>query len=139
MGKRRKSRESALQNLYSWDLIGETPTDLFYFSDKIPGSNHVFEGWRTYAQKLFEGVVEHRDYLDELISKYSKHWRLDRMATVDRCILRQAVYELLHCPDVPKAVVINEAVEIAKMYGESDSPIFINGNLDQICKKEIAS
>lgn len=136
MGKRRKSRECALQNLFVWDMTGENPSELFYFSRELGIPPDEVEEWKAYSQRLIKGVLEHLEDIDKILSKYSKHWRIERMGVVDRNILRLAIYELSYCPDIPKAAVINEAIEIAKLYGDTDSSIFVNGNLDQICKKE---
>jgi N utilization substance protein B len=81
---------------------------------------------------LVEGVTAHQEELDALIRQYSEHWRLERMAAVDRNLLRLALYELLHQPAIPAKVVINEAVELAKRYGSEESGSFINGILDRI-------
>ena len=137
MGKRRKSRECALQNLFIWDMTGEHPDELFYFYRELGVPKDEVEEWKAYSQRLVKGVIQHLEDIDNILRKYSKHWRVERMGVVDRNILRLAIYELLHCPDVPRAAVINEAIEIAKAYGDTDSSLFVNGNLDQICKKEI--
>ncbi len=79
-----------------------------------------------------EGVASHLEELDALIVRYSEHWRLERMAAVDRNLLRLAAYELLYQPKIPSKVVINEAVELAKRYGAEDSGAFVNGILDHI-------
>jgi transcription antitermination protein NusB len=136
-GKRRKSRECALQNLFIWDVTGENPEELFYFSHEIGVPQDEIEEWKSYSQRLFKGVIEHQKNIDHILKKYSKHWKVERMGKVDRNILRLAVFELMHCPDVPRAAIINEAVEMAKAYGDTESSVFINGNLDQICRKEI--
>ena len=85
-----------------------------------------------FFRDLAFGVVENRAAIDELIGRHSKNWRLSRMSAVDRNILRVAVYELLHRPDVPPPAVINEALELSKIYGTELSPAFINGILDSI-------
>lgn len=85
-----------------------------------------------FARRLVLGVQRNRSELDLLIRRASKHWRLERMAMVDRSILRLAVYEMLHLEDVPPKVAIDEALELAKRYGAKESGAFINGVLDQI-------
>ena len=85
-----------------------------------------------YALTLVEGVVEHRDRIDEIISTYAEGWTLDRMPVVDRAILRIAMYELLWCTDIPDAVAIDEAVELAKLLSTDESPRFINGVLGRV-------
>ena len=81
---------------------------------------------------LARGAYEHRGEVDSLIKRFSEHWRLERMPTVDRNILRLAIYELLYRPDIPAKVSINEAVDLGKKYGSEDSGSFINGILDRI-------
>lgn len=78
--------------------------------------------------------MAHREELDAYISRFSQHWRLERMASIDRAILRLAVFELLHCPEVPPKVVVNEAVEMGKRFGAENSSAFINGILDSFLK-----
>lgn len=85
-----------------------------------------------YAEGLVAGVVEKKGELDDLIRKFSQHWRIDRMSLVDRNILRIGAFELCYRPDVPARVVINEAIELAKRYGTDDSGAFVNGILDSI-------
>jgi len=87
---------------------------------------------RAFAESLIRGVSSHRDELDELITKFSRNYRLSRLAAVDRNILRLAVYEILHNKEVPPVVAINEAIELAKQYGSEDSGRFVNGLLDRI-------
>jgi N utilization substance protein B len=88
----------------------------------------------VYAQALFEGTVEHLDEVDSLIRSKAEHWRLERMPCVDRNILRLAVFEFLYQLDVPKLVIINEAIELAKRFGSEDSGRFVNGLLDGLLK-----
>lgn len=93
----------------------------------------------SYASLLVEGVQEHAAPIDELITRYAEHWTLDRMPVVDRNLLRVAVFELLWMPDVPTAVVVNEAVELAKSLSTEDSGRFINGLLGRLAQSEISS
>lgn len=90
------------------------------------------EAQRRYAESLVHGVRRDLEAIDELITRSSRNWRLLRMAWVDRNLLRLAAYELRSCPDVPPKVVVNEAIELAKRYGTSDSSSFINGVLDRL-------
>jgi N utilization substance protein B len=133
MGKRRKSREVALQFLYQLDLQGE--------SDPTP---HEHEFWdrhpvdaetREFAEALVRGTKQNQAKIDQLITQFAEHWELERMAVVDRNILRVAVYELLWEAHVPPKVAINEAIEIAKKFGTKESSRFINGVLDRIHKE----
>jgi len=89
-----------------------------------------------FARQLVMNTVEHVEQIDEFIRRHAEHWRLDRMATVDRNILRLAVQEFLYDKETPKTVVINEAIEIARRFSAQESPLFINGVLDSI-KKEL--
>jgi N utilization substance protein B len=90
----------------------------------------------AHAQALFEGTVEHLDEVDTLIRSKAEHWRLERMPSVDRNILRLAVFEFLYQLDVPKLVIINEAIELAKRFGSEDSGRFVNGLLDGLLKSQ---
>ena len=129
MGKRRKAREVALQFLYLLDQHGADRPDSHeaHFWRLHP----VDQATRTYAETLVRGTKQHQAKIDALIGQYAEHWELDRMAVVDRNILRLALYELLWELDVPSKVTINEAIEIAKKYGTQESGRFINGVLDR--------
>jgi N utilization substance protein B len=129
MGRRRKGRELAVQVLYGIDLGGEGAEGAF---DRIIGHFDVEPETVDFAQSLVRGVAEHRDKMDSLIAEVSEHWRLERMSVVDRNILRLAAYELIYRRDVPRPVVLNEAIEIAKQFGTADSAAFVNGVLDRV-------
>ena len=132
MGKRRRARELALQYLYQWDFHGpgqEEPAILFF--DNL----HDPEEVKAFAASIVLGDKARHEEIDRLIEAQSQHWKLYRMSRVDRNILRIAVFELLDSPDTPPKVSIDEAIEIGKKYGTSDSRAFINGILDQICKR----
>jgi len=94
---------------------------------------------RTYAEFLYFGTLEHKADIDTIIQKFSEHWRLERMAVVDRNILRLAVFEFLHETETPTTVVINEALEIARKFSTEESTQFINGILDAINKNYLPS
>lgn len=129
MGQRREGRELALQALYAVDLnpLGpRTTLGLFWENARAAA------GVRLFAEELVAGVLEHRDTIDKTIKEKSKNWALTRMARVDINILRLAVYELLYRSDIPKVVTINEAIEVAKKFGNEDAPAFVNGILDEI-------
>ncbi|MBI5903735.1 MAG: transcription antitermination factor NusB [Deltaproteobacteria bacterium] len=129
MNVRSKARESALQILYRID-IAEGGNDEALGPEMrglAPGSEA-----RRYCSEIVKGVTEGKDVIDREIEKYSENWSVERMAVVDRNILRVAVYELLFCREVPYKVVIDEAVELAKRYGSEDSGPFINGVLDRV-------
>lgn len=129
MGKRHRGREVALQILYGIDLTGEESKVAF---ERAIESFALAPEVSDFALFLVRGVAEDREQLDALIGQVSEHWRLDRMSVVDRNILRVAAYELIHAPDVPARVVLDEAIEIAKSFGTEASPAFINGVLDQL-------
>ena len=122
-------RELALQFLYQAEFAGlrRAPEVALFW-------RHFRQGEKTptYLLQLVLGVDTHLEELDALIARYSEHWRLERMAAVDRNLLRLAAYELLYVPKIPPKVVINEAVELAKLYGTEVSGAFVNGILDRI-------
>jgi N utilization substance protein B len=95
------------------------------------------EGTDEFAERIVLGVLDHGQEIDQLIKRFSKNWRLDRMNLVDRNILRMAIFELLYCIDIPPKVTLNEAVDLGKRYGSEDSGSFINGILDRIQKEAI--
>ncbi|MBE0595796.1 MAG: transcription antitermination factor NusB [Desulfuromonadales bacterium] len=145
-GNRRTGRELALKILYSlqdqpslerllhdfWenfrfqeDLLGEPMEE---FGEQVP--------WevRRFAEELARGVAEHREELDRIIGELSTNWALERMARVDLALLRLGAFELLHRPQTPASVIINEAVEIGKRFGTKETPSFVNGILDRIAR-----
>ena len=132
MGSRRKAREDAVQMLYQIDLSGEDPQRAIelYTEHLAPG-----EEQSEFAAELVRGCSEHRDEIDAKLREVSRHWRLERMARVDRNILRLAAFELLWQPQIPRRVTLNEAVELAKRFGDEDSPAFVNGVLDKIASE----
>lgn len=137
MGKRRRSREIALQFLYQYDSQKETCLEdseikqqiNLFWSAKDASMN---EDVREFATVLITGSCENMEGIDRIINKYSKHWRLSRMPTIDRNILRMAIYELAYLRNIPPPVTINEAVELAKKFGTEESGSFVNGILDRI-------
>ena len=133
MGTRRKSRELALQMLFQADLGKQTP-DLVRQTFWAERSN-VDEEARGFAEDLFRVASDRSGEIDGLIEKHAQNWRMDRMAAVDRNILREAVAEFLEYPGTPRAVVINEALEIARKFSTPESVQFINGVLDSIGKE----
>jgi N utilization substance protein B len=135
MGVRRKARELALQVLYQIDLAGLEPVpalELF--------CEHFEAGKKSmpYTRRLVQGVVDNRQEFDALIGSHAENWRPERMSVIDRNILRLALYELRYQNDVPARVVINEAIEVAKRFGNEESGPFINGILDAIRKSTLA-
>ena len=132
MGTRRKSRELAMQMLFQGDLGKQTPDEvraLFW-----PSRDDVDAETRGFAEELYRVATERRAEIDALIETHAENWRLERMAVVDRNLLRAAVAELLGCPNTPTAIVINESLEIARRYGAPESVQFLNGVLDAIAR-----
>jgi N utilization substance protein B len=137
MGLRRQARERAVQALYQLD------------SNDTLATGHIGEALRVFWQSLepaepevealaaplIEGVLNNLSELDRAVEQVSVNWRVSRMAKVDRNVLRLGAFELLHRPDVPPKVAINEAIDIATRYGSEDSGAFINGILDKIAQR----
>ena len=132
-GKRRKAREVALQFLYQLDLNGDD--DPIPHDEEFWARHPVDDETRAFADARVRGVKGNQAKIDHAISQFAEHWDLERMAVVDRNILRLAVYELLWTAEVPPKVAINEAIEIAKKFGTKESSRFINGLLDRIHKE----
>jgi N utilization substance protein B len=132
MGRRRKARENALQILFQLEFNRpqiEKVIDQFWKEKKAS------EEIRDYSNWLVKGIVSHQPEIDNLIQSLSDHWRLSRMAHVDRNILRIAVFEFLYEKNIAAAIIINEAIEIAKKYSSDEAAAFINGILDAIRKR----
>lgn len=128
-GSRRKSREKALQILFHLDFYRD---DIDKVCEEFWEGNRIGRKVREYAEQLVKGACANLKPIDDAIISTLEHWSFDRLASVDKAILRYAVYELLYVPDVPQKVTINEAVEIAKEYGAEESGAFVNGILDKI-------
>jgi transcription antitermination protein NusB len=142
IGARRRGRECALQVLYSLDLNASLTTAqaLAHYWRAFQGDGNGDGETQdpsiiSFAEELVNGSIEHQAEIDDIIQRASKNWRLDRMARVDRNLLRLATFELSFQPDVPAKVVINEAIEVAKRYGTAESPAFVNGLLDRISQE----
>jgi len=131
MGSRRKARECALQMLFAADVSQTPPEDLVRTYWVELGDTDIEESARDFATRLATGTLSHTAELDERIRLRAEHWRISRMAVVDRNILRLAVYEFLHEP-TPRTVAINEALEIARRFSTYEATQFINGILDAI-------
>lgn len=132
-GLRRKSRELALQILFQWEYQQSINSEqsLALYRESFDSSPELWD----YAKKLVHGVQEFSQEIDEKIQGHSSHWKIGRMAHVDRNILRIACFELLYLErEIPANVVINEAIEIGKKFGSTDSSAFLNGILDNIAK-----
>ena len=132
MAARTKARKRAVDVLYEADLRGDDR--LAVLRDRIETANPPVP---EHTVRLVEGVAEHAARIDALIDAHASNWSLDRLPDVDRAILRMAVFELLWADDVPDAVVIDEAVELAKMLSTDDSPAYVNGVLGAIIKAEV--
>ena len=130
MGRRRQSREIALQALYIIDTSGTEVGEAF----KSVNRRESADDPKTieFARELVTGTTNHRGQLDKLIEGAAQNWALSRMAAVDRNVLRLAAFELLHRHDIPVKVVIDEAIEIARKFSTEDSTRFINGILDKL-------
>ena len=129
---RRKSRELAVQMLYLVEMTGYKPDEALqlYMNNFTPPDE-----FRAFAEMLVRGTCEHRQEIDGLIGKTATNWSLSRITPVDRCILRVAVFEIIHCTDIPYKVTLNEAIELGKKFGTEKSGAFINGVLDNVLAK----
>jgi N utilization substance protein B len=135
MGSRTRARECALQALYQLDLSGGEAREavravLAHFEE-------ADESTERFADELVRGVQSERAQIDEIIQQSSAHWKLERMARVDRNILRLAVYEILRRADIPIRVSLNEAIELGKKFGSEESSAFVNGVLDRIAHLDL--
>jgi transcription antitermination protein NusB len=127
MGSRSTARRLAMQALFQSELSGD-PIDVS-LSNLIDDEKDLTDDSHKFAQHLAVSVMEKRPELDEMITKVSKNWSIDRLNNVDKAILRMAMYELKYEKNTPKAVVINEALELSKRYSDEESTSFINGIL----------
>ena len=127
-GTRRQGRELALQMLYQWELTREPLEAVF---ESVAAIAETPESSVRFARELVRGTIARLESIDEVLAQHSEHWRLSRMAAIDRNILRLAIYELL-TSETPKGVVINEAIEVAKRFSAPESGQFVNGILDAI-------
>ena len=127
---RRKAREYALQLLFQNDFAAEKPAS--NFPEEFWPNKDENKDIRKFTDEIVQGTINNLENIDRAIQGTADHWKVDRMAAVDRNILRFAVYEILYRDDIPTAVTINEALEIAKKYSSLESASFINGLLDKI-------
>ena len=136
MGARTQAREAALAMLYQRDLSGDgTEQVIAAFLEGGLSEEKLEPQARRFAEHLVRGVVRRMEELDGLIRAGSTNWRLERMAAVDRNVLRIALFELLDEPDTPAAVILDEAVELAKLFGGEESGAFVNGLADGIRRR----
>ncbi len=148
MGRRSTAREIAIQMLYQGELGGASEEQVFATFDiedfvaeteeegsgKSKGRLAEARDAFDYACKLVRGTLANREDLDQLIRRHAENWRLERMPAIDRNVLRLAVYEMLHHESVPKVVILDEAIELAKKFGSENSGRFVNGLLDGVLK-----
>lgn len=134
MMERRRERRIALEILYQKEISGGTSEDIIkarglFKSTPVP----------EFARRLISGVIMHMDRIDALVDKCADNWSIDRMAVIDRTVLRICSYELIYEDEIPIGVSINEAVELAKMFGDEDSSKFVNGLAARIAKESSIS
>ncbi len=135
MGARRTARERALQALYQLEMADVQPGDALAAAwAASPESERADPETQRFALQLVNGVRSNLQEIDALIQSYSHHWRIDRMARIDRNVLRLGIFELKYLPDIPRSVSIDEAVELGKRFGTEDSSAFVNGLLDRIAQ-----
>lgn len=132
MGVRRRGREYALQMLYAMDLTGYQPDQVFagYYALQDLNRDAFY-----YARRLVDGVHGHLEEIDTALARYAEHWKIHRMAAVDRNLLRLGLYELMYVREIPFPIIINEALEIGKEFSEFESTHFLNGILDAARKE----
>ena len=132
MGRRTKARECAFQMLYQWEITG---LEMEKVIESFWSVRRTTSPTRAMADRLATGARSRVEEIDSAIAEAASNWRLDRIAPVDRTILRLGTFELIGEPDTPSAVVLDEAVELAKRFGEGASPAFVNGVLDAIRRR----
>ncbi len=134
MRRRTRAREIAVQFLYQLDLRGDEVLALVH--DYVEGESDN-KDVRDFAIRLIQGSRRHQEETDSRLREVTRNWDISRMATLDRNVLRMAVFELLHCPDIPPKVTINEAIDIGKKFSTANSGAFINGILDRVRLDEL--
>jgi transcription antitermination factor NusB len=136
LGARTIARERALQALYQVDLAQADPADALRSAWEADDSgSQPDEATSEFAEALVRGVLARREDLDAMVERCSHHWRVERMARIDRNILRLGAYELTATPEIPANIILNEAIELAKRFGSEDSRAFINGILDRVASE----
>lgn len=136
-GRRSQAREAALQILYFWEVGQAQPITAIqsFFAEHQPDAD---EHTTEFASRLVLGTIADMPDLDETIERHARHWRIERLAVVDRLILRMAIWELRHEPETPQAVVLNEALELARRFSSDDAVRFVNGVLDAVRRSDEA-
>jgi N utilization substance protein B len=130
-GTRRNARTTALQVLYEVDLMGHDPMTCLEW---LASSNKLTDEGKEFSESLIQGALSNMKFIDDIITKYAKNWPIDQLSIVDRSILRMAIYELLVDRTAPYKAIINEAIELTKLYSAENSPKFINGVLASCVK-----
>ncbi|MEY5004120.1 MAG: hypothetical protein RLZZ594_150 [Actinomycetota bacterium] len=138
MSARTKARKRAVDAVFAADLRKISPLQLLNEVADLAADRQNQDAIFGYARDIVEGIIEHHDEIDDLLETYSQGWALDRMPNLDRAILRCAVWEILHNDEVPDAVAINEAVDLAKELSTDDSGSFVNGLLSRIAATKSA-
>jgi N utilization substance protein B len=128
MGSRHQAREHALQILFQYDIHGKPGVWLDEFWKQVNATDEI----KAFTQQIVQGVLEHKKELDTLIGNYATNWKVSRMPIVDRNILRAGLYELFWMGEVPAKVTMNEAIELAKSFGDEEASKFVNGILDKV-------
>ena len=139
MSARSKARKRAVDAVFAADLRKISPLDLLNEVAELAADRQNQEAIFGYAREIVQGVIDQHEQIDDLLETYSQGWALDRMPNLDRAILRVAVWEILHNVDVPNAVAVNEAVELAKELSTDDSGAFVNGLLSKIASTKSAN
>jgi transcription antitermination protein NusB len=131
---RTKARKRALDILFSADVRGDDVAVSLAAEAKRAANEPAREASWLYAREIVDGIIDHRDEIDEQITTHSREWKIERMPAVDRALLRIAVWEILHNDEVPTAVAIDEAVELAKEFSTDDSGAFVHGVLGRVSR-----
>jgi N utilization substance protein B len=139
LSARSKSRKRAVDAVFAADLRKISPLNLLNEVAELAADRQNQDEIFGYARQIVQGVIDQHEQIDDLLETYSQGWALDRMPNLDRAILRVAVWEILHNPDVPNAVAVNEAVELAKELSTDDSGAFVNGLLSKIASTKSAN
>lgn len=134
MSARTKARKRALDILFSSDVRGDELAVTLAAEAKRAASEPAREASWLYAREIIDGIIDHRDDIDESIVTHSRDWKLERMPTVDRALLRMGAWEILYNDEVPTAVAIDEAVELAKEFSTDDSGAFVHGVLARVAR-----
>ena len=134
MGQRHKAREHALQGLYMYEVSKSAVENIIEF-EWLDGE--ISEEAEKFAVELIQGAITQIEKIDAIITDYSKNWKFERIAIIDKSILRLAIYEMLFIKDIPAIVTINECIDLGKTFGGENSGQFINGILDAVKKHEL--